>query len=323
MRVLTLASRRSGAGKTMLAAHLSVQAARDGMGPVAVIDGDPSSTLSSWHRERGLEAPQLIQATAETLPKIVGDLRAAGVQLAVIDSHTLDDGLAEPVVAASDFVAIPTRPTADDPKDVAVLADQVRQQDKPFVFVLNRANADDDETTAMTLMGLAQHGTLATAVIPESQIFAECMNAGQTVMDCDQAKTEAPEISRLWEYLSGRMELLLGPITEAENGAQALDSTFVDNRRRFKRRPVSLPATLYIGTLAMRCTVVDISAGGAAVRCPAKPDIGESLEIEIGHVGRLVAEVRHHCNGTIGLQFAIPQDQRWGLVKRFAELIAD
>ncbi|MEE8499882.1 MAG: ParA family protein, partial [Kiloniellales bacterium] len=41
MKVVVIAARKGGSGKTTLAGHLAVQAERAGQGPVALIDIDP------------------------------------------------------------------------------------------------------------------------------------------------------------------------------------------------------------------------------------------------------------------------------------------
>ena len=59
MKVVALASRKGGSGKTTLAGHLAVEAERRGAGPVAMIDVDPQGSLADWWNVRSAEAPLL------------------------------------------------------------------------------------------------------------------------------------------------------------------------------------------------------------------------------------------------------------------------
>ena len=57
MRVIVLASRKGGAGKTTIASALAVEAQRQGAGPVAIIDTDPMGGLANWWNVRQAETP--------------------------------------------------------------------------------------------------------------------------------------------------------------------------------------------------------------------------------------------------------------------------
>ena len=49
MQVLAIASRKGGSGKTTLTGHLAVEAERQGIGPVAIMDiGTRRGSLSDW-----------------------------------------------------------------------------------------------------------------------------------------------------------------------------------------------------------------------------------------------------------------------------------
>jgi len=59
MKTIVITSQKGGSGKTMLAAHLAVEAERIGDGPVWLIDTDRQGTLSRWHERRTADTPQL------------------------------------------------------------------------------------------------------------------------------------------------------------------------------------------------------------------------------------------------------------------------
>lgn len=58
MKTILITSQKGGSGKTTLAAHLAVEAQRDGKSQVFIIDTDKQGTLSLWHERREAETPQ-------------------------------------------------------------------------------------------------------------------------------------------------------------------------------------------------------------------------------------------------------------------------
>ncbi len=68
MRIVVLASRKGGSGKTTLAGHLDVQAELSGAGPVASVDSDPQGSLAVRWNLRAAAVPNLVQAGLDELP---------------------------------------------------------------------------------------------------------------------------------------------------------------------------------------------------------------------------------------------------------------
>ena len=61
MRIIAFASQKGGVGKTTLAGHLAVEAERQGVGPVALLDTDPQGSLAAWWNVRAAEVPVFVQ----------------------------------------------------------------------------------------------------------------------------------------------------------------------------------------------------------------------------------------------------------------------
>ena len=87
MNVITLASRKGGAGKSTLTAQLAAQAHASGK-RVTIIDADPQGSLSLWHSLR-----------KDGLPKLITPERG------------LDRALAFAMIEGTDYVFIDTAPT--------------------------------------------------------------------------------------------------------------------------------------------------------------------------------------------------------------------
>lgn len=66
MKTILIQSQKGGSGKTMLAAHLSVEAERS-HDPAWLIDTDRQATLSRWHERRKNETPQRLDTTLDRI----------------------------------------------------------------------------------------------------------------------------------------------------------------------------------------------------------------------------------------------------------------
>ena len=206
IQVLAIASRKGGSGKTTLTGHLAVEAERQGMGPVAVMDIDPQGSLSDWWNERAASEPAFVNTTLETLSRDIENLREVGVKLVIIDTPPAITRAIRDVIDVADMVLIPTRPSPHDLRAVAATVTIVEELDKPLVFVLNAATPRA-KITNEAIVALSQHGPLAPSIVHQRVDFASSMIDGRTVMELTTAPRAASEIERLWRYLSTRLDL--------------------------------------------------------------------------------------------------------------------
>ena len=160
MQVLAVASRKGGSGKTTLTGHLAVEAERQGVESVAIMDIDPQGSLSDWWNERHIDTPYFVNTTLETLDRDVQRLREAGVRFLIIDTPPAITRAIRDVIRVSDLVLIPTRPSPHDLRAVAATVAMVEDTGKPLVFVLNGATPRA-RITNEAIVALSQHGPLA------------------------------------------------------------------------------------------------------------------------------------------------------------------
>ncbi len=214
MRVLAVASRKGGSGKTTLSAHVAVEAQRAGAGPVAVMDIDPQGSLADWWNERQDEFPQFAATSLETLARDIEYLRRNDFGLLVIDTPPAITDTISRVIEVADLVLIPTRPSPHDLRSVGATVEMVEGLGKPMVFVLNGATPRA-RITNEALAVLAQHGPLAQGIIHQRVDFASSMIDGRTVMELPSSPRAAEEISRLWVYLQRRLFGVAQPLAVA------------------------------------------------------------------------------------------------------------
>jgi chromosome partitioning protein len=203
VRVIALASRKGGAGKTTLTSHLAVEAGRAGFGPVAVLDTDPQGGLAGWWNERQAEAPAWLD-TAKGLSAALTGARHAGFATVLIDTPpSLSDTIAE-VLALADLILVPVRPSPNDLRAVGATVELAERAAKPMVFVVNAATARA-RITAEAAIALSQHGTVAPVMLHARVDFATAMTDGRTATELDPGSKSADEVARLWAYLQTRL----------------------------------------------------------------------------------------------------------------------
>ena len=205
MRVLAMASQKGGSGKTTLSGHLAVQAQRAGAGPVVLIDIDPQGSLADWWNERADDVPAFATTTIARLAGDLEVLREQGFKMAVIDTPPAITMAIQSVIAVSELVIIPTRPSPHDLRAVGATVDICDRAGKPLIFVVNGATPKARITNEAAI-ALSQHGTVAPVLIHHRTDFAASMIDGRTVMETDPNGRSAQEITALWAYLADRLE---------------------------------------------------------------------------------------------------------------------
>jgi len=206
MRVITFACQKGAAGKTTLVGHVGVQAELAGNGPVVLLDTDQQGALAEWWNSRGPEQPAFAHAVIDQLAKTIGQLREMGFGLCIIDSASAISLAVEQVIAISDLVVIPCRPSPHDLRAATKTIDLVDALGKPKVFVLNGATKGDRLTDeARTVLSTA--GPVSPVVLNNHPDYADSMFDGLTVMEAMPDGECAREVEELWSFLSGTLGL--------------------------------------------------------------------------------------------------------------------
>ena len=204
MRVIAIASRKGGSGKTTLAGHLAVEAQRAGRGPVALADMDPQGSLADWWNARAANTPLFMQTSVTDLARDVERLRTTDVNLLIIDTPPALTALIADVIAEADLIVIPTRPSPHDLRSIGTTVELVEHLGKPLMFVVNGAAARA-RITEEAIGVLSQHGHLAPTVLHQRVDFASSMIDGRTVMELPGRSRSKDEIEALWRNIDGRL----------------------------------------------------------------------------------------------------------------------
>ena len=221
MKIIAIASRKGGVGKTTIAGHLAVEAERSGSGPVGLMDIDPQGNLSDWWNARPVATPLYVRIPLERLGEEIANLTKQGLSYLFVDTPPTVNSDVGDLIALSELVVIPTRPSPHDLRSIGATIDLAERLGKPLVFVVNAAVANA-RITNETLALLSRHGHLAPTVVHQRIAFASSMTDGRTVMELAPRSPGSEEIEGLWSYLHQRIAgsgppagLALGPPPEA------------------------------------------------------------------------------------------------------------
>jgi len=206
MRVIAVASQKGGSGKTTIAAHLAVQAAAAGNGPVVLIDTDPQGSLAEWWHARAADTPALASVKPEALAANLAELRSYGTAIAVIDTPPALTGSIEQVIAMADLIVIPARPSPHDLRAASGTVEMARKAGKPFIFVVNGASPRAS-ITAQAVAALSEHGRVAPVILYQRTEYAASMIDGRTVTETAASGRSAQEIVELWQCVYAQIGL--------------------------------------------------------------------------------------------------------------------
>lgn len=200
--VMALVSTKGGVGKTTLSGHMAVEAERNGVSPVALVDMDPQGSLSHWWNARERSTPLFVESALGEIEKDLDRLGALGVALTIIDTPPAP---AETIAAAArlaDLIVVPLRAGPHDMRTLPATLSIVKPFGKPVVFVLNGATVGA-RITGEAISLLSQYGQLAP-VVHQRVDYASSMIDGRTAMEIKTASPAHDEIRALWAYLQRR-----------------------------------------------------------------------------------------------------------------------
>jgi chromosome partitioning protein len=201
MNVLTMASRKGGAGKSTLTAHLAAFAHNAGH-RCLVIDADPQGSLSLWHSLRPDGEPQL-RSAERGIERAVAFAMIEGYEWVFIDTAASMWVVAQEAIRAATLVLIPARPGFFDLNAVRETVATARARNKPYAVVLNAApvKRGDKEAPAVA----HSRAFLEQLAIPvwSGQIshrngYVLTLAAGASVVEDTPESVAASEIARLW-----------------------------------------------------------------------------------------------------------------------------
>ena len=212
MRVWSIVSQKGGSGKTTLALHLAIAAAKDLK--VLVIDLDPQQSAERWHgiRQRitgAKDDPSIAAGPYQKLPDMLKTARKLGAELVLIDTPPKLDKAIVPSLKEATLVLVPLKSSVLDLQAL---------EDSAHLIGLGKANAK-----ALVVLNAVPVGKTREAAIKESlryasrlelevaperlselPAFSQGLRTGRGVTETEKNGTAAKEITALYEALWAR-----------------------------------------------------------------------------------------------------------------------
>ena len=213
MNVVVFASRKGGAGKSTLAAHLSAQAAKPSC-PALLIAADPQGSLSLCHGLRGSAQPALKRA-----PRGLGEaLKAAkreGYTWVFVDAPPNRSMVVVEAIRLATIAVIPARPSVFDVAAVTETIEICRTMRTPYAVVINAAPAKRNDAEASIVADARAGLTGIKAPVWSGQITQRsdlcfALGAGAAAKEFDPDSLAAAEIAQLWSAIERSVKAING-----------------------------------------------------------------------------------------------------------------
>jgi chromosome partitioning protein len=211
MNVVTLASRKGGAGKSTLTAHLAAFAHKLGH-RCLIVDADPQGSLTLWHSMRADRLPAL-KSAARGIDRVVTFAQLEGCEWVFIDTAPTMWVVVQEAIRAATLVVIPARPGFFDLAAVRETVLAARDQSKPYAVVFNAAPARRDEKEApIVSQSRTELDQLLIPVwsgqITQRSSFVTSLAVGASACEMYAGSAAGIEIERLWSAIARSVEAI-------------------------------------------------------------------------------------------------------------------
>jgi chromosome partitioning protein len=201
MKTLVILAQKGGSGKTTLAVHMAVCAARQKR-RTALIDIDPQSSAFNWNESRD-EGRKLDAAKAEAgqIPALLQQAKAGGIDLAIIDTAPHSDSAAAIAAQYADLVLIPCRPARFDLDAITSTVQIATVAKKSATVVINaapRGKLAEEARAALERQGI----TVIDTVLHQRAAYSHAVIDGRSVHEYEPDGKAAAEIDELYNHLT-------------------------------------------------------------------------------------------------------------------------
>lgn len=211
MKTLAIIAQKGGSGKTTVAVHLAVCAARHGKA-TGIIDLDPQGSAAKWSEVRkdiAVEAVQVMTATQSQIGRMLQNAEKAKTDFIIIDTAPHSDSDAAMAAQLADFVLIPSRPLFFDLHAILSTYEIARLSKTPAAVVLNgvppRGSFAGEAREALQ----GQNISVVEPVLYHRSAYFNALFDGRSVQEYDPKGKAAAEIESL--YISVARALKMKP----------------------------------------------------------------------------------------------------------------
>lgn len=206
MKVVTVLAQKGGAGKTTLTLHWAVEAQRQGMGKVAVIDMDTQGSASSWSKRRQSDTPIMLSANELTLGKAIKACEAEKVDLVLIDTMPRVEKPIVEAAKAADLGIIPCGPSVVDIEAIGATIEILERVGTPGSIVLNQGRPGSRINTQAVSVLCDYEMPVCPVTVMRRAALMDAFTDGRAVMEVEPGGKGAQEISRSWKWIVNQLK---------------------------------------------------------------------------------------------------------------------
>ena len=209
MKVWSIVSQKGGSGKTTLALHLAIAAAKDRK--VLVIDLDPQQSAERWHAIRQRitgtkDDPSIAAGPYQKLLDMLKTARKLGAELVLIDTPPKLDKAIIPSLKVATLVLVPLKSAVLDLQaleDTSDLINLAKARGKSTVILNAVPTNQIKETAVRESLRTASRLKLEVASerVSELVAFSQGLKTGRGVTESERNGTAAKEITALYQAL--------------------------------------------------------------------------------------------------------------------------
>jgi chromosome partitioning protein len=201
-KIVAVANKKGGAGKSTLAINLSAAAANANI-LTTVIDLDPDQQAASkWRDSRASQTPIVLPAVYSRLPQTIAEVSRNGTELILLDTPALADAIISAAIAVADLVLTPCRTTGQDIQYLTSTIDLVAARQKPVAIVLNSVESRLAETEQASELIEKLGVAVAPHHLSKAVAYHRAITAGLGVTELEPTGKASQEILSLLAWIS-------------------------------------------------------------------------------------------------------------------------
>lgn len=193
MKIIALTNQKGGAGKSTIALNLAVAFSQSGFKTV-IADADPQGTCQDWYSVRQ-EIQQKNDVSVFGVAKSVKAIKSLDAEVVIIDTQASFSLTTAEILALSDIVLIPVKPSPADvmaSQEIALAAKKRKIIDPGLkvAFVLSQVKSNALMFGA-TIEALKEHEEIVTlSGTTELEIYKQSFGLGLGVAESDNKKAK-------------------------------------------------------------------------------------------------------------------------------------
>ena len=200
MKIVSLSSRKGGAGKSTICVHLAVAAEATGL-QTAIFDLDPQASAALWSDHRGEATPAVVPAQAPRLKGLLGQAAKRGADLVLLDTPPHADGVSADAGGVADIILIPCRPSSFDLDAIGATVRLAQASRKPCWVLINAAPTQGVEVAETRAALQAAGVNVAPIILHQRKAYSSRAHEGRTAAETEPGGKAAQEIEALLTWL--------------------------------------------------------------------------------------------------------------------------